>query len=188
MESLFLDKRRFSRQDVAMMLVRGNALSNLDIENALIIVQFMEPRRVAPSSIIVQEGFDNTGFMGLILQGKARIENEQIRRKDSLTITTVGSGHLVGELGLIDGLPRSATVRAITQVDMAVLERSAVTKLMDQNPRAACKLMSSMLSTLSERLRTTNKKLRSLHAINRSLQEELNLRNSACHSWPDERV
>ena len=179
MESILFDKRRFSRQEVAQLLVGGNALSDLALEDALVIVQFMEPRRIAPKGVVVQEGFANSGFMGLILQGDAIVEHENARRDDSLILTTVGEGHLVGELGLVDGKPRSATVRAITQVDMAVLERSALAQLMDQHPRIACKLMSSMLSSLSERLRTTNKKLRSLHAINRSLQEELNTRNSA---------
>jgi CRP-like cAMP-binding protein len=89
------------------------------------------------------------------------------------------SGALIGELGLIDGLPRSATVRAVTELDLAVLERGALTRLMNEKPSIACRLLANVLATLATRLRTANQKIRILHAINRSIQDDLRAYNAS---------
>jgi CRP/FNR family transcriptional regulator, cyclic AMP receptor protein len=173
MESLHTEKRRFSRQEVALMLTGTTALAELPTEAAYVIVGYMEAKRIKPTGIIIQEGFINTAFMGLLLQGEAVVENELARRTDSMVITTLGAGALIGELGLIDGQPRSATVRAITEVDMAVLEREALSKMMKEQPSIACLLLARMLADVSQRLRVANKKMLSMHRVNRSMQSEM---------------
>lgn len=166
-------KTNFNRPAVAAMLMSRNALSELDAPDSIEIVNYMNAKRVNAKDTVLQEGFDNTGFLALILQGQAVVENEFAKKGDSLVITMVGEGALIGELGLIDGQPRSATVRAITDLDLAVLERPALTKMMKEKPDIACKLLASLLANVSYKLRATNKKMRTMHAINRSMQDEL---------------
>ncbi len=173
MDSLQTEKKRFSRQDVAGMLTGTNALADLTLESAYVIVGYMEAKRIKPTGVIIQEGFTNTAFMAVLLQGEAVVENEMNRRSDSMVITTLGPGALIGEMGLIDGQPRSATVRAATEIDMAVLEREALTRMMKEQPKIACLLLARMLADVSQRLRATNKKMLSMHRVNRSLQTEM---------------
>ncbi len=182
MDSFLTDKRRFSRQDVAALLAGSNALAELDLAAAYAIVGYMEARRIKATAVVVQEGFTNTGFMALVLQGDAVVENEQAKRTDSLVITQLGVGALVGELGLIDGQPRSATVRAVTDLDLAVLERAALTRLIQEQPEIACRLLASILASVSLRLRATNRKLLSIHRVNRSMQGEIESHVSAFQS------
>jgi CRP-like cAMP-binding protein len=179
MDSYLTEKRRFSKENVAELLLSGNALTQLDMADAKEIVGYMESKRIKPQGIVLQEGFSNTGFLALILQGQAVVENEFTKRTDSLVITTLDSGALIGELGLIDGLPRSATVRAVTELDLAVLERGALTRLMNEKPSIACRLLANVLATLATRLRTANQKIRILHAINRSIQDDLRAYNAS---------
>jgi CRP/FNR family transcriptional regulator, cyclic AMP receptor protein len=179
MDSLLTEKRRFSRQDVAAMLTGTTALAELTIESAYVIVGYMEAKRIKPTGIIIQEGFTNTAFMAVLLQGEAVVENELARRSDSMVITTLSPGALIGELGLIDGQPRSATVRAVTEVDMAVLEREALTRMMKEQPKIACLLLARMLADVSQRLRTTNRKMLTMHRVNRSMQSEMGSLNPA---------
>jgi CRP/FNR family transcriptional regulator, cyclic AMP receptor protein len=179
MDSYLTEKRRFSKENVAELLLSSNALTQLDMADAKEIVAYMESKRIKPQGIVLQEGFSNTGFLALILQGQAVVENEFTKRTDSLVITTLDSGALIGELGLIDGLPRSATVRAVTELDLAVLERGALTRLMNEKPSIACRLLANVLATLATRLRTANQKIRILHAINRSIQDDLRAYNAS---------
>lgn len=186
MESLLTEKRRFSRQDVAAMLTGTTALAELTLEAASVIVGYMEAKRIKPTGVIIQEGFTNTAFMAVILQGDAVVENELARRTDSMVITHLGPGSLIGELGLIDGQPRSATVRAVSEVDMAVLERSALTRLMKEQPSIACLLLARMLADVSQRLRATNRKMFSMHRINRTMQSEVESYSSSFEPRPQE--
>lgn len=90
-----------------------------------------------------------------------------------MVLSVLGTGSIVGELGILDGHPRSATCTAVSDLDAAVLNREHFTGLMREEPRAACNLMGAILKRVSERLRATNKKLRTLTVINRSLLDEL---------------
>ncbi len=115
-----------------MLLANKNALAQVDIADATVIVSYMSAKRVHAKETVIQEGFVNTGFLALILQGQAVVENEYAKKGDSLVISLVETGALIGELGLIDGQPRSATVRALTDLDLAVLERVALAQLMEE--------------------------------------------------------
>ncbi len=173
MDSLQTEKRRFSRQDVAAMLTGSTALAELTLDAAYVIVGYMDAKRIKPTGIIIQEGFTNTTFMAVLLQGEAVVENELNRKTDSMVISTLGPGALMGEMGLIDGQPRSATIRAVSEVDMAVLEREALARMIKEQPNVACLLLARMLADVSQRLRTTNKKMLSMHRVNRTMQSEM---------------
>ena len=173
MDSILTDQRKWTRKDVAQLLISQTALTELDMVDALKIVALMEPRRFKAGIKLTQEGFTNTDYMLLILHGEAVVENEFSSANDSMVISVLGPGSLVGELGILDGEPRSATCTAVTDIDVAVLDRDHIAKLMKEEPLAACNLMGAILKRVSERLRATNKKLRTLTVINRSLLDEL---------------
>jgi len=61
-----------------------------------------------------------------------------------------GSGDVIGEMGLIDGRPRSATVTAETSMTLLVIERRAFNKLLDEIPGLARKLLVELSSRLRE--------------------------------------
>jgi CRP-like cAMP-binding protein len=51
---------------------------------------------------------------------------------------------VVGELSLMDGEPRSATVTAVTDLEVLELDRRELTKLMKKVPSVLRKLLESM--------------------------------------------
>lgn len=173
MPNLDLAPRSFRYEDVADMLVSSCALCELDRSHALTIVPYMRPARAKAHVTLVEEGSENNHFMALILSGEVLVEKADPQHEQDMVLGTVGPGSLVGELGLVDGLPRSATVRTATEVDMAIMDRAALFLLMDKHPATAARLMAAMLSRLSNRLRATNRRVQLMHAINRALQEEL---------------
>lgn len=165
--------RRWSLEDVANLLTSKTALTELTMDQALYTVQFLTPRRVKAGHVLIREGSTNGDFMLLLLQGEAIVENEVTNASDSIVLTVLGAGSLVGELGVLDGQPRSASVTAVTDMDLAVMDRTALSRLLAERPDVGCSLLAAILTRVSERLRLTTQRLRTLTAINHSLHETM---------------
>lgn len=67
-------------------------------------------------------------------------------------VATVGPAAFIGEMSLLDGGPRSATVTALTDVHALVLPPREFWQVLDDVPAIAHKL----LATMAARLRTTD--------------------------------
>ncbi len=80
----------------------------------------------------------------VILTGSAAVD------RDGERVAEIGPGDVVGELALLDGGPRSATVTATSDIEALVLTRPAFTAVLDEIPTLAHRL----LVTLARRLRT----------------------------------
>lgn len=77
---------------------------------------------------------------------------------DEIKLQTLGVTDVFGEMALLDGLPRSATVKAATKTILFYINRTDFNIFLTQNPDVALKL----IETVSIRLRETNKKLREI--------------------------
>lgn len=97
---------------------------------------------------IIQEGAGGVGFH-LILEGEVEVV------KGDRVEATLGPGKFFGEMSLIDGGPRSATVRAKTPVVTWALTSWEFRPLLENNPSIAMKL----LEELSRRLRVSESSL-----------------------------
>jgi CRP-like cAMP-binding protein len=64
----------------------------------------------------------------------------------------LGSGAIVGELSLIDGLPRSASVVAVRPAQLSFLSRAAFEEFANKNPE----VYRSLLTLIATRLRETD--------------------------------
>lgn len=171
------DQYKWSHKQVAELLISHTALTDLSLDDASKIAQRMHTRSIKKGGVLVQEGMSANNYMLLILRGEGVVENEALKKADSLILGVVSVGHIIGEMGLLDGEPRSATCTAFTDMDVAVLDRSALMQLIHQEPATGCKLLAALLQRTAIRLRATNKKLRVLTQINRSLEQEINALN-----------
>lgn len=91
----------------------------------------------------------------LIVSGRVRVENEN----EDGTVTTVaelGQGQFVGELSVIDGAERVATLRAIGDVEALILTQWSMLALLKTRPSIAA----AMLPVIIKRFRETAKELR----------------------------
>ena len=85
----------------------------------------------------------------IIVDGRARVE------ADGKAIAELGAGDVVGEMSVIDGKPRSATVIAQTPVTLLVLHRRDFVSLLETVPG----LQRKLLVTLCERVRQADRAL-----------------------------
>ncbi len=71
-------------------------------------------------------------------------------------IYSMRDGQIFGELSLVDGSPRSATVRADEEVVACMFEYQKLSALLEQNPRIGYLLMRNIAAIISTRVRNTN--------------------------------
>jgi CRP/FNR family transcriptional regulator, cyclic AMP receptor protein len=106
----------------------------------------IEARTFKAGSIIFREG-DEASELFVIKSGQVRV---QIGNR---TIRELGAESIFGEMALIDSEPRSATVTAITDVELVPVSEKQFLFLVSQTPYFALKVM----RVLAQRLRATNK-------------------------------
>jgi CRP-like cAMP-binding protein len=91
---------------------------------------------------VVDEGGNALGFH-LIVEGTAEVTSNDTRRR------TLGVGDYFGEISLIDGQPRSATVVAASPLRTLSLDSVSFNLLLDAHPGIA----RALLTVLCQRLR-----------------------------------
>ncbi|MDR2129035.1 MAG: cyclic nucleotide-binding domain-containing protein [Burkholderiaceae bacterium] len=159
----------------AELLVAGGALMSLSISDALVVVSYMHPRRVQAGEVLIREGESKgNDFMALLIEGEVTVEScATTAQRDSMVVTVLGPGSLVGELGIIDDEPRSASCIASTDLLLAILPRAAVEQLIEDEPAVAARLMLAVAKSVADHLRETNRKLVRFSQMTKALQEEL---------------
>jgi CRP/FNR family cyclic AMP-dependent transcriptional regulator len=158
----------------ADMLTAPAALMQLSQAEARVVVRYMQPRQIPQGVVFIREGDDqNTDFMVLVLDGEVTVETIMVSRVSPLTVTVLGPGSMHGELGLLDGLPRSASCTASTDLSCAVLTRAGMLQLLKDDPRIGAKLMMAMAMRIGERLRDTTVKLKKFVQLTKALQQEV---------------
>jgi CRP-like cAMP-binding protein len=98
-------------------------------------------KRFPRSSTVVKRGDPGDAFY-VVLEGSVAVRTGS--RK-----SVMGVGEFFGEMSLIDGAPRSASVVAESEVLLMVIPRNAFLKLLESEP----KITLAILGTLSQRIR-----------------------------------
>jgi CRP/FNR family transcriptional regulator, cyclic AMP receptor protein len=158
----------------AKLLVTPSALMQLTPEEAKVVVSYMVPRKITMNTTFINQGDKSeTGYMLLLLDGEVTVENLTVSRREPRTVTVLGPGSLIGEMGLIDGQARLASCVASTDIRCATLSRGALEKLTEDEPRTGAKLLLAISVRLAERLRETTDKFRLSSELVQVMQQEI---------------
>lgn len=161
------------------MLVTPSALADLSQADARTVVSSMALNKVKQGTVLIKEGeATHTDFMMLILDGEVLVDNEVTSMDDSVVMSIIGPGSLIGEMGVLDGSPRSATCTATTDLLVALLSREALLALIKQHPSVSARLVLAIAKRLSDHLREANRKIKTLGGLSRALQQELDAAHS----------
>lgn len=164
----------------AEMLMAPTALMQLTMQEARLVVGYMQPQIVAKGTVFIREGdARDTGFLMLLLNGEVTVETMVVSRVEPIVITLLGPGSLIGELGMFDGLPRYASCIAATQLRCAILTREALNRLMQENPAVAAKLLLAVSLRIGARLREVTDKLKMYVQLTQAMEQEIGSRNDA---------
>ena len=163
-----------SAELAAQLLIAPTALMQLSVDEALVIVSYMIPRNISMGTTFIKEGDkSDTGYMVLLLEGEVTVESIIVSRRVPVTVSVLGPGSLIGEMGLVDGQARLASCTASTDISCAILSRAALEKLSQDNPETAAKLMFAVSLRIAERLRETAEKLKRYSQLVQAMQQEI---------------
>jgi CRP-like cAMP-binding protein len=159
----------------AEMLSAPTALLQLSHQEARTVVAYMRPHKIPEGETFIREGdTQDTDFMLLLLDGEVTVETIVVSRTAPITVSVLGAGSLIGEMGLLDGAPRSASCTAMSDVRCAILTRDALNQLLDDEPRTAAKLMMAISMRIAQRMRENQDKLKLYAQLTQAMNEEIN--------------
>lgn len=107
------------------------------------IAQACDEVTVKAGTVLVEEGTVGHEFY-LIIDGQAAVE------RGGQQVATLGPGQYFGELALLDGAPRNATVRAASDMTLILLGQREFAALLDSWPTVAHKLLTQMAKRLRQ--------------------------------------
>jgi CRP/FNR family transcriptional regulator, cyclic AMP receptor protein len=134
------------------------SLSETGQEN---LASMLRRKSFAKGEALFRQG-DEGSAMYIILQGRIKISVS--RRTDKVTLAILGQNEFLGEMALLDGLPRSADAVALEDSQLYVLNRKDFLSFLKHNENA----VRAILSSLSMRLRRTDDQLAEMCFLNLS--------------------
>jgi len=121
-----------------------------------------------PGDVIIKQGHMNNTLM-IIEEGEVEIvflpEGDDQKEKKLATLRGSDSlidaylGGIIGEMSIVDIEPASATVRAVTEVNVWMLDRGGLHGIFFSDKELHVTMITNIARLLSRRLRDLNKKL-----------------------------
>lgn len=124
------------------------------------LLEYMEKRAIKPGDVMIRQG-DPPDVMYFVESGRvtARLE---LSRGRSVRLRSMGSGTVVGEIGLYLEMPRTATVVADQPGVVYCLTAAALGRMARESPALAAAFHHFMVRLLAERLLENNTTLNAL--------------------------
>jgi len=121
------------------------------------LAQRLRERTVKKNQVLFREG-DPGDEMFLIRRGTVLVSKIVKARVEQL-LNRQGPGEFFGEMSLLDGSPRSATIQAETEVTLLMLDHASLNQLVETSPHAAAAFFYAMVHVFIERLRGSDLRL-----------------------------
>ena len=137
----------------AELLARVPLLSDLESGELERIAQVAIPRSFPKGARVFHEG-DRSDACYVIREGEVRVTREHSDGR-AIALATLGPGELVGELAMLDGGVRSASVEALTDIELLAVSATDMKGLLERNAEITTKLVIA----LAQRLRETNERI-----------------------------
>jgi CRP/FNR family cyclic AMP-dependent transcriptional regulator len=159
-------------------LARIPVFRDLEPRSLREIGSLARPKLFHPREVVFQQGDAGDGLF-VIAAGylKASLTGPT---GTSTTLSIMGPGEMFGELSLLDGGPRSATVSAVTRAELMAIDRASFLRLFESRPRLGITIMEVVARRL-RRLSERSEDLTSLPVANRLAKQLLQLAES--HSF-----
>jgi CRP-like cAMP-binding protein len=137
----------------AELLARVPLLSGLSEPELERIAPLAVARSFPKGARVFQQG-DRSDACYLIRSGEVRVTREHSDGR-AIALATLGPGEIFGELAMLDGEVRSASVEAVSDVELLALSAADMRGLLARNPEITAKLVVA----LTRRVRETNERV-----------------------------
>lgn len=141
--------------DYCYQTFRSSPLAaELNDEQCAVLAKQVVCRTLADGEILLQEGAVDQNLY-VIAKGNLAVTRDS-GGGDWIVLHTLRPRDLAGELGFLDGLEHSATLRSIGPTELFSLERSRLEALLDEQPRLVYQVMRAVIRSVHSTLRRMN--------------------------------
>lgn len=135
-------------ESLAESLRRVPILAALKEDHLEMLAKVATTRTFNPGEVIIRQGDPGAGLF-VIIKGYVDVTLRDKPGNPEYKLNTLGKGDFFGEMALIDGYPRSATVTAFDETQVVELDRWVFLDALRREPNIAV----AMLPVLTRRIR-----------------------------------
>ena len=151
-------------ENILAHLRRIEIFAGLSDKELMQIAAICRVERTVVDQVIFKEGADGDDLF-VILTGSVRVALNTRAADGTIapnTINKLYTGQSFGEMALIGGTPRSATISSVDNCSLLVLNAGAFTALCETEPHIGFLVMRNLASDLAYKLRSSNLLLRGI--------------------------
>jgi CRP/FNR family transcriptional regulator, cyclic AMP receptor protein len=130
--------------------------SDLDADRLKQISQLGSSKFYKKDSTVLHENETGSALF-VIISGRVKISRESDDGKEVI-LTILNESDFFGEMAILDGMSRSATVTAIEESELFLIQRTDFLNLLQEHPEISV----ALLQELTQRLRASDLKIKSL--------------------------
>lgn len=139
--------RRLAPAEIAAALGQASLFAGLDREVLGSLAAVATVRQVPPRTVLFEKGRPGDALY-VVLSGELKATVLSPEGKEVI-FSIMGTGEVIGEIALLDGGERSATVSAVRESSVVVLQRRDFVSLLRRDP----KLSEAVLVRMARRVR-----------------------------------
>lgn len=132
-------------------LARADGFRNIPLDGLQRLADQGSPRTFTRGSELMRQG-DVGNSMYVLLGGRVRVQRSHPDLTEPMVLAELGPGEIVGEMGLLDNSPRSATVVAMEETHTMEVSAAVLSEVIIQHPTVS----GALLRLLTRRLRSTD--------------------------------
>ncbi len=151
--------------DQLTYIKKSQILKDLSDDELHLILMATTPRRFQAGEVIMREG-EYGEVMYIMCEGSVTVSkrltlelSEDTPREKVMVRFRAEEGVILGEMALIEGDVRSATVTALTPCLMLELAKDKFYQILDKYPEIGVKILLRLAQSLSQRLRKNSDEL-----------------------------
>jgi CRP-like cAMP-binding protein len=146
----------------------GELVRYLSEEEYVRLLDDTVPVSAEPGDVIFFKGAPSSSLV-IVVEGELEVFEESKGRM--LVLGTVPAGSVVGEVGFLDGRPRTRHVRAKTACDLRKITRESFLELLSGDAVLFAKVVVALSELMAARYRSAMEELEPVRALAASLRE-----------------
>jgi predicted acylesterase/phospholipase RssA/CRP-like cAMP-binding protein len=154
---------RMQRYHLSIQLHRNTLFDNLGTDFLHDLEEELEILTLYGGEVLFRQG-DPGDFLCLVVRGRVRVRVHESGGGDT-TVTELGSGEIVGEMGVFTGESRTSTVEAVRDSQLAKLSRAGFERLVAKHPSAVMQAFSRKFAERLQDAAAGSKRSRSIVCV-----------------------
>lgn len=136
-------------------------------ERLSVLASYLEPLSLQDGALIFAEGTKGDALY-FVASGRVRI-SKKLADAGEKDLACVGPGDCLGEMALLDEVPRSASAYAQGASELLCLKRADLKRWLESDPHLAMEFFAELVQVLSRRLRRTSDEVALLYDLSQLL-------------------